>query len=335
MGVASGPLTLTARLERWPYTAPFRISGYEFTEAKLLYVEVERDGVRGRGEAAGVYYKNDLPEKCLADVESVRGALAEGAGRLDLPDLLAPGGARNALDCALWDLEAKQQRRPVWQLAGLQPPQPVRSTFTIGADDPAVMAEQACVFGDASALKIKLTGTEEDEERVRAVRAARPDAWLGVDANQGFTRARLEQIMPVLVQSDVSLIEQPLPVGSEAELDGLHASIPIAADESALTTLDLPKLLKRFDVVNIKLDKCGGLTAALEMAATARRLGFGLMVGNMVGTSLAMAPGFLIGQLCDVTDLDGPLFLQGDRERSAIYADGRIWCGEDIWGGAE
>lgn len=334
MGVASGPLTLTARIERWPYASAFRISGYEFTEAELLYVEVERDGLRGRGEAAGVYYTDDLPERCLADVESVRDGLERGADRSDLANLLPAGGARNALDCALWDLQAKQQRAPVWQLAGLDAPRPVRTTYTIGADAPGVMAEGARAFADAGSLKLKLTGDDEDAERVRAVRAARPDVWLGVDANQGFTRASLERIIPVLVQNDVSLIEQPLPVGNEADLEALRCPIPVAADESVQTASDLAKLLKRFQVVNIKLDKCGGLTAALEMAAAARRLGLGVMVGNMVGTSLAMAPAFVLGQLCDITDLDGPLLLQRDREPSAVYSGGRIWCGEDVWGGA-
>lgn len=335
MGVASGPVTLTARIERWPYASPFRISGYEFTEAELLYVEVERDGLRGRGEAAGVYYTDDLPQQCLADVERVREAFSRGVQRGDLADLLPAGGARNALDCALWELEAKERRTPAWQLAGLESPRPVRTTYTIGADDPDVMAEGARAFADATSLKLKLTGDGEDASRVRAVRAARPDVWLGVDANQGFTRASLEQITPILVKNDVSLIEQPLPVGSEADLESLRSPIPIAADESVQTASDLPKLLKRFQIVNIKLDKCGGLTAALEMTAAARRLGLGVMVGNMVGTSLAMAPAFLLGQLCDISDLDGPLLLQHDREPSVVYSGGRIFCGEDVWGGAQ
>jgi L-Ala-D/L-Glu epimerase len=324
-----------ARLERWAYTAPFRISGYDWSEAELVYVEITRDGLRGRGECAGVYYKDDSPQKCLADVEQVRDAITAGAGRDDLPRLLPVGGARNAIDCALWDLQAKTERLPVWKLAGLERPRPVRTTYTIGADEPDVMAQRARTFADARALKLKLTGTDEDSERVRAVRKARPDVWLAVDANQGFTRAFLESMMPTLVEADVKLIEQPLPVGNEADLDGFESPIALAADESAQTIDDLPQLVNRFHIVNIKLDKCGGLTPALSMAAAARTLGLGVMVGNMMGTSVAMAPAFLIGQLCDVTDLDGPLLLRDDRKPSVEYTDGDIWCSEEVWGGPQ
>lgn len=333
MSVHSAVTIVEARLERWPYAMPFRISGYDWTDSEVVYVEVERDGLRGRGECAGVYYKNDSPAHALAEIERVRDALPRGAGRMELLDLLPPGGARNALDCALWDLEAKLQRRPVWELAGLEQPHAVRTTYTIGADAPDVMAERAKAFADARSLKLKLTGDEDDEQRVRAVRAARPDVWLAIDANQGFTRPFLESMMPVLVDARVSLIEQPFAVGSEADLDGLHSPIPIAADESAQTVEDLLKLPGRFDVVNIKLDKCGGLTCGLAMASAARSIGLRVMVGNMSGTSLAMAPAFLVGQLCDITDLDGPLLLRDDRRPSVQYRDGDIWCGEDVWGG--
>ncbi|HLI96825.1 MAG TPA: dipeptide epimerase [Candidatus Baltobacteraceae bacterium] len=336
MAVQSETLIVEARLERWPYASPFRISGYEWSEAELVYVEIERGGLRGRGECAGVYYhENDSPADCLAQIENMRETLASGAGRLDLLQIMPAGGARNAIDCALWDLEAKEQQRPVWQLAGLEKPQPVRTTYTIGADDPAVMAKGAIAFSDATALKLKLTGTGEDEARVRAVRDARPDVWLAVDANQGFTRAFLEQIMPALVEAQVSLIEQPVAIGREADLEGLHSPIPLAADESAQTLEDLPPLVDRFHIVNIKLDKCGGLTAGLAMARRARQLGLGVMVGNMMGTSIAMAPAFLIGQLCDVTDLDGPLLLRSDRKPSVEYRHGNLSCGEDVWGGAK
>lgn len=323
-----------ARIERWPYTYPFHISGYEFTESELVYVELEHGGFRGRGECAGIYYKDDSPQHCLAEIERMRSALAEGAGRLELPLLLGAGGARNALDCAFWDLEAKQRGVPVWKLAGLDQPRPVRTTYTIGADDPATMAERAIAFAGATALKLKLTGTSEDAERVRAVRKARPDVWLAVDANQGFTRSLLGQLLPVLVESRVELIEQPFAVGRESDLDGFQSPIPIAADESAQTVDDLPSLVGRFDIVNIKLDKCGGLTAGLQMAREARKLGLGVMVGNMMGTSIAMAPAFVLGQLCDVVDLDGPLLLRTDRVPAVTYERGTIWSAENVWGGA-
>ena len=334
MNASAGITISQARIERWAYAYPFHISGYEWTESELVYVELESGSARGRGECAGIYYKNDPPEHCLAEIERMRGALAGGASRADLLDLLAPGGARNALDCALWELEAKQRGVPVWKLAGLAPPRPVRTTYTIGADEPAKMAERAIAFGDATALKLKLTGEAQDADRVRAVRSARPEVWLAVDANQGFTRPLLEQLLPTLIDARVELIEQPFAVGREADLDGFESPIPIAADESAQTTADLPSLVDRFDIVNIKLDKCGGLTSGLQMAHAARKLGLGVMVGNMMGTSIAMAPAFLVGQLCDVVDLDGPLLLRDDRRPSVQYKHGDIWSSEDVWGGA-
>ncbi|HZZ65720.1 MAG TPA: dipeptide epimerase [Candidatus Baltobacteraceae bacterium] len=324
--------TVTCRLERWPYTYPFRITGRDWIEADLVYVEIERDGVRGRGECAGIYYKNDPAEHCIAEIERVREAIEAGAGRSDLLNLLPAGGARNAIDCALWELEAKEQQQPVWKLAGLLAPRPVTTTYTIGADEPKLMAERARAFSAARALKLKLTGTTFDADCVRAVRQARPDVWLAVDANQGFTRERFAALLPTLQEADVKLIEQPFPLDRNADMDSLKSPIPVAADESAQTTEDLSDLAERFDIVNIKLDKCGGLTAGLAMAARAREMGLGLMIGNMSGTSLAMAPAFLIGQLCDVTDLDGPLLLREDRTPAVQYSQGRIWCGEDVWG---
>jgi L-alanine-DL-glutamate epimerase-like enolase superfamily enzyme len=196
------------------------------------------------------------------------------------------------------------------------------------------MAEGARKYLHARSLKLKLTGELDlDMARVRAVREARPGAWIGVDANQGYSIDALNSLIPVLVETNVSLLEQPLARGREADFEGYVSPVPIAADESALCLADMPGLVGRFDVVNIKLDKCGGLTEALAMAHRARELGLKVMVGNMVGTSLAMAPGFVVGQLCDVVDLDGPTFLKRDRTPGVTYADGKIWCGDDVWGG--
>jgi L-alanine-DL-glutamate epimerase-like enolase superfamily enzyme len=246
-----------------------------------------------------------------------------------------PGGARNALDCALWELDAARAGSTVWELAGFRSVNPLVTTFTLGADDPAVMAEGARKYLHARSLKLKLTGELDiDIARVRAVRAARPGAWIGVDANQGYRIEALNSLIPILVEANVSLLEQPLARGREADLEGYLSPVPIAADESALSLADVAGLVGRFDVVNIKLDKCGGLTEALAMARLAHEFGLKVMVGNMVGTSLAMAPGFVVGQLCDVVDLDGPTFLKRDRVPSATYADGKIWCGEDVWGGS-
>jgi L-alanine-DL-glutamate epimerase-like enolase superfamily enzyme len=195
------------------------------------------------------------------------------------------------------------------------------------------MAEGARKYSGAKAIKIKLTGSFElDIERVRAIREARPDVWLGVDANQGFDRSVLPALVQAMARHNVSLIEQPLPRGREADLEGFDSPIPIAADESVLGLADVPGLVGRFQVVNIKLDKCGGLTEALLMAKEARRLNLGVMVGNMVGTSLAMAPAFILGQFCDYVDLDGPTFLKEDRVPGVQYKDGEIWCPDEVWG---
>jgi L-alanine-DL-glutamate epimerase-like enolase superfamily enzyme len=247
---------------------------------------------------------------------------------------LPAGGARNALDCALWDLEAKLTGRSVWQLAGLEKPRSIVTTLTCGADTPQNMAAKAKGdYVNARAIKLKLTGESSDRDRVRAVREARPDVWLGVDANQGFTRESLEQLMPTLIDARVELIEQPFRIGEEALLDGFESPIPIAADESVQTSADIQSMVGRFNMINIKLDKSGGLTEGLAMARAAQRLGLELMVGNMIGTSLAMAPAFLLGQLCRVADLDGPTFLKADRPVGVEYVDGHIACGEELWGG--
>jgi L-alanine-DL-glutamate epimerase-like enolase superfamily enzyme len=329
-----GPLKLRAKIEQWPLKAPFRITGHTWHQLDVLFVSLQcGDGVVGRGEAAGVYYKNDTPASMLRQLEVARPSIETGLSREKLQNLLPAGGVRNALDCALWDLEAKASGRPVWQMAGLGKPQPLLTTFTCGADYPKKMAAAAETFRDARAIKLKLTGEALDGDRVRAVREARPDVWLGVDGNQGFTRAGLEELMPVLVEAGVSLIEQPFPLGDEAALDGLGSPIAIAADESVQSLADIASLVGRVQVVNIKLDKCGGLTEGLAMARTALELGIDCMVGNMIGTSLAMAPAYLVGQLCKVVDLDGPIFLTDDRESSVRYADGYIECPEELWGG--
>lgn len=329
------PLILRAEIESLPLAAPFRISGYEWENIDVLTVSLQKDGHTGRGEAAGVYYRDDRPVTMLQQVESLRAIIQAGITRDGLQKLLPPGGARNALDCALWDLEAKLSGRRAWQAAGLDEPRPILTTFTCGADEPQKMAATAArTYAHAKAIKLKLTGDSVDAERIRAVREARKDVWLGVDANQGFTRGALVRLMPVLLEANVKLIEQPFRIGEEAQLDGLRSPIPIAADESVQHLADVPGLIGRFNVMNIKLDKCGGLTEGLAMARTARKLGLQVMVGNMLGTSLAMAPAFLLGQLCDVVDLDGPVFLKSDRASAVQYRDGMITCPEGLWGSA-
>ena len=324
-------LSLDIKTERWPLKEPFRISGYVFTEGEVVLVSLTQDGATGWGEAAGVYYRKETPDTMVAQIEAVRASIEAGISRQALRELLPTGGARNAIDCALWDLEAKRSGIPAWKAAGLQPPGVTKTTFTIGADTPEKMAAVAKRYAPAPRLKLKLTG-EDDAPRLKAVRAARPEAWIGVDANQGFTRASLEALMPVLQETNVSLIEQPVKVGHEAELDGLHSPIPLAADESVQGLGDIAKAKGRFDIVSIKLDKCGGLTEGLMMARAIREQGMRPMVGCMEGTSLAMIPGCLAGQLCDFVDMDGAMFLANDRAPVVTYRDGDVICPDTGWG---
>ena len=325
-------MKLRVELEQWPLRIPFRITGQTIVLLEVIVVTLARNDITGRGEAAGVDYLSDDIARMVAQLEAAREAIEAGITRAALQELLPAGGARNALDCALWELESREVCRAVWRLARLDEPHPLLTTYTIGADDPSAMARGAVGFPSAKAIKLKLTGEPVDAERVQAVRAARPEVWLGVDANQGFSSAHLQQLMPSLVAARVALIEQPFAVGAEPTLAELRSPIPLAADESVQVTRDLPGLVGRFDMVNIKLDKCGGLTEALRMAGEARGLGFKVMIGNMVGTSLAMAPAYLVGQNCQIVDLDGPLLLAADRSPGVSYAAGCLQCDETIWG---
>ncbi len=328
-------LTLDVATERLRLAQPFRISGHVFESADVVVVTLTDGAHRGRGEGAGVYYVGDDVAHMLEDLRTARPAIEQGLTREELRAVMPPGGARNAVDCALWELDASRAGVPVWTLAGQDAPHPVRTTFTLGADRPEIMAQGARGYTEARAIKVKLTGELDlDISRVQAIRQARPDAWLGVDGNQGFGPDDLDPLVAALHAQRVSLLEQPLARGREAALEGYRSMVPIAGDESILSLADVSAAVGRFDVVNIKLDKCGGLTEALLMAAEARRLGLGVMVGNMIGTSLAMAPAFVLAQLCDVVDLDGPTFLTADRAPSVVYRDGDIWAGSEVWGSA-
>jgi L-Ala-D/L-Glu epimerase len=326
-------LKLRIEVQKLRLAAPFHISGFVFEDQDVIVVTLD-DGIhRGRGEASGVYYLNDTAHRMVAAIEANRVQIEAGIDRAELQRLLPACGARNALDCALWELDARRSGTPVWKLAGVPSPRPLVTTFTLSADTPTRMAAGALNYARARSLKLKLTGDLDlDVARVRAVRAARPDCWIGVDANQGYGIGALDSLISALVHFQVALLEQPIKRGRESDLAGYVSTIPIAADESALGLADLPGLVGRFQVVNIKLDKCGGLTEGLAMAREARRLGLQVMVGNMVGTSLAMAPAFLVGQLCDVVDLDGPTFLSGDRTPGMSYVDGTAWSDDRVWG---
>jgi L-Ala-D/L-Glu epimerase len=335
MATATASRTLTVEKAAIRFAEPFRITGYVFDAMPSIVARIAEGDCVGRGEAAGVYYLGDDQQQMLQTVEQVRRQVEDGLSRDDLQQLLPPCGGRNALDCALWELESLRARVPVWKLAGVPRPQPLVTTFTLPADDPAVLEAKVNRLSSAKAIKLKLDGDmESDRERMRVVRAARPDAWLAVDANQGFTAAGLEQLAEAVRQFSVSLIEQPLKRGDEAALDGWKPGVPVAADESILDLAELRQRAGYFDVINIKLDKCGGLTEALEMARAARQLGKQLMVGNMGGSTLAMAPGFVVAQLCDVVDLDGPFGLADDPLAAQIYRDGMIFVPDELWGAA-
>ena len=326
-------LRLRIEVEKLRLSAPFHISGFVFEEQDVVIATLDDGTHQGRGEASGVYYLNDTAHTMSAAIEAKRAQIEEGIDRAELQSLLPAGGARNALDCALWELDARRSDTCVWKLAGVPSPRPLVTTFTLGAGSPEKMAAGAVNYAHAQSLKLKLTGDLDlDIDRVRAVRAARPDCWMGVDANQGYGIGALDSLIGALTTCRVSLLEQPIERGREGDLTGYVSTIPIAADESALCLADLPGLVGRFQVVNIKLDKCGGLTEGLAMAHEARRLGLRVMVGNMVGSSLAMAPAFVLGQLCDVVDLDGPTFLSKDRTPSMKYVDGTAWSDDRIWG---
>jgi L-alanine-DL-glutamate epimerase-like enolase superfamily enzyme len=329
-------LALDVSIETLRLAQPFRISGHVFTGSDVVVVTLRDGDLMGRGEGGGVYYLGDDVSHMLQTLGKARLAIEAGLTREELRSIMPAGGARNAVDCALWELEAAKAGVPVWQLAGQAAPQPLRTTFTLGADTPEVMADGARRYADARSIKVKLTGDLPlDIARVKAIRAARPDVWLGVDGNQGFVAEQLDELVAVLQDEQVSLLEQPLARGREADLYGYRSPVPIAGDESLLTLEDLPGAVGCFDVVNIKLDKCGGLTEGLLMAAEARRLGLGVMVGNMVGSSLAMAPAFVLGQGCDIVDLDGPTFLAEDRQPSVVYGEGMVTAGPEVWGSGQ
>ena len=315
-------MKVSLHTESWAARTPFRITGNTFLSFDPVLVEIADGEHIGRGEAHGVYYLGETSETMSAQIENVIGAVETGAGRKELLRLLPAGGARCALDCALWDLEAKRAGKRAWTLAGVAPA-PVETVFTIGADAPEAMARAAACATDFRRLKLKLTG-DRPADCARAVRAARPDARLMVDANQGFTLDLLRAALPAFEEARVELIEQPLPRGGDAALEGFPSPIPLCADESCLTLDELDQAAPRYQMINIKLDKTGGLTHALQLAAAARARGLGLMVGCMGGSSLAMAPAFVLAQSCDWVDLDGPLLAKYDRPPGIVYEGGRI-----------
>jgi len=316
-------MNISMHLEEWALKRPFHFTGGTWHNSRSLVVQLF-DGVHvGCGEAQGVYYLEETAESMLEQVNNVADELCKGISRIQLQELLPAGGARNAIDCALWDLEAKRTGMSIWQLTGIDP-KPVTTVCTIGIETtPEEMAKNALKAADYPILKIKLDA-ESPIERLAAIRAARPDARLIVDANQGWDFEMLREILPHCVEMKIEMIEQPLPRGGDEALEGFKSPIMLAADESCLDTSELNIAARRYDMINIKLDKTGGLTEALRLAQAAKEKGCKLMVGNMAGTSLSMAPSFVLAQLCDFADIDGPLFLKHDRPYGLNYISGNV-----------
>ncbi|MDE3080485.1 MAG: dipeptide epimerase [Paracoccaceae bacterium] len=297
----------------------FTISRGSRTEAKVLTVTVERGGIAGRGECVPYARYGESLDSVAAQIEG----LPAGISRRDLQDALPPGAARNAVDCALWDLEAKRAGKRVWDLAGLPAPQPMVTAFTLSLDDPDRMRAEAAKNAHRPLLKIKL-GTADDMHRLAAVRAGAPRSKIIVDANEGWTTEIYADLAPHLERMGVALVEQPLPAGADEALAEIARPIPVCADESCHDRATLADLAGKYDMVNIKLDKTGGLTEALALRDLARAEGYGVMVGCMVGSSLAMAPATLVAQGAAYVDLDGPLLLAEDRDHPLVYDEAGV-----------
>ena len=323
---------VVVHLENWMALIPFRISRNTWDDFPSVVCEIEQEGIVGRGEALGVYYLDEDPRSMLAQIEAVADPLEAGTGREELLALLPPGGARCAVDAALWDLEAQLSGTSAWDAAGVTT-DPVETVFTIGLEaEPEEMGARAAAAAALSLFKVKLNN-DRPVERIKSIRDARPDARLVVDVNEGWDFAQLVEVAPALAELGVSMIEQPLPRGQDAELSDYESPLPLCADESVQHVGELDDIAGRYQMINIKLDKTGGLTHGLELARAARERDLGIMIGCMGGTSLGMAPAHVISQLADFVDIDGPLLLKNDCPGGLIYDQGWVSLPEKrFWG---
>ncbi|MEO0410552.1 MAG: dipeptide epimerase [Pseudomonadota bacterium] len=323
---------LEARVTSWPMKAPFVIHGYRWEQMDVVTVHLTRGIETGRGEGAPLFYEHQEADALCAQLQALTPdeiTLFE-ADRAALEHLLT--GARNALDAAFIDLAAKESGRTAFEMLGLDAPAALNGLATVILASPEDMAAQALALKDIPILKLKLGG-DKDLAAARAVRSARPDATLVTDVNCGWTVSQLEAALPVLNQLGFAMIEQPLAPKDDAVLKGLNSPIPLCADESCRTLSDIAAVSDRYDMINIKLDKCGGLTAALEMATRAKEMGLDIMIGNMLGSSLAMAPAFLLAQQAMYADLDGPLYLMQDCANGLQFSSGLVFPPEpQLWG---
>jgi L-alanine-DL-glutamate epimerase-like enolase superfamily enzyme len=323
---------LLARIERWPIAGSFTISRGAKTEAVTVVAEVSQGGLTGRGECVPYPRYGETAEATLAALQAMQEALRRGLGRPALQAAMPPGAARNALDCALLDLEAKTRGQRVWSLLGRPEPRACVTAYTISLGSPEAMAAATAKAAHRPLLKIKLGG-DGDGKRIAAVRKAAPDCELIVDANEAWTTGNLEQNLAACMEAGVTLVEQPLPAGQDEMLARIRRPLAVCADESVHDRASLEGLRDRYDAVNIKLDKTGGLTEALAMADAAQALGFEIMIGCMVATSLAMAPAMLLAQQARFVDLDGPLLLARDRDGGLRYDGSLVYPPEAaLWG---
>jgi L-alanine-DL-glutamate epimerase-like enolase superfamily enzyme len=310
---------LTVRSEVWPIVGEFRIARGSKTEAHVIVVEIEDNGVVGRGECVPYRRYGETVEDSMFIIEALRPKIEQGLGPSGLQSLITASAARNAIDCALWDLTAKLMGIPVWRMLDLPEPKSVITAYTLSLASPEDMAQLAASKSDRPVLKMKLAGDADDVIRLRAVRAVRPDAKLLVDGNEGFERKALEALMPELIAARVELIEQPIRSGSDATLETVRSGVTLCADESIHTRIDLNEVKRRYSAINVKLDKAGGLSEAAALVKAAKAMEMPVMIGCMVATSLAMAPAMMLSGLADWIDLDGPQLLVKDREPGLVY----------------
>jgi L-alanine-DL-glutamate epimerase-like enolase superfamily enzyme len=324
-------MEIEAKEEIWPLKKTFRISRGSRTEARVVVVTVSDGEHVGRGEGVPIARYNQSCASVIARIEPIN--KIPSLDRAALQQLLPAGAARNALDCALWDLEAKRSGKRVWELAKIRIVDHVETAFTLSLDAPDKMGAAAKATASSPILKLKLGGDDLDLARVEAVREAAPTARLLIDANESWSPAHYQRVAPSFRQCGIALIEQPFPADADEVLESLDHPVPVCADESCHTSADLPRLRNRYEVINVKLDKTGGLTEALRVCEQARTSGFKLLIGCMVGTSLSMAPARLLASTVHYVDLDGPLLLARDRQHGLAYQSGKIdMPTRELWG---
>ena len=325
------PYKIRVEPKNWLLRKPFKISRDEHTHAETLQCHISDGTHTGSGEAAGVSYKDETVDSIIEQIEAVMPQIADGISRDELQQIMSPGGARNVVDCALWDLEAKQSGRTVWQMLDWQP-HAVTTVYTIGIDTPENMQKDAAAHAEFPILKVKV-GIGDPIEQIAAIRNGSPNAAIVIDANQAWTVDDLDKYAAGLKAMNVEMIEQPLAISDDETLRGYESPIPLCADESCDSRADLDRLAGLYEIINIKLDKTGGLTEAVALASQAEAMGFDLMVGNMLGSSLAMAPAFVIAQRCRYVDIDGPLLQAEDCDHALQYERGQVEpFSPELWG---